>query len=140
MLYAFLEQKGVLELGDAEAIAQAKKQYWKLYRSNWKKTKRHQSKSYTVLFTEHETEVVVQQAKRHHTSPTAYIKRAALETKTITDQVAVGKLRELLYRHYNTLQRLIDEKILPEQSGDTVLEEITTIEKNVFGLLRTKKQ
>jgi hypothetical protein len=140
-MYAFLEQKALLDTADDKSIQEGKKQYWAEYRRKWKKAKRQQNKSYTILLNDYENRVVVKEAKNHHTSPTNYIKRAALTIgRQIKDPVAVGELRELLYTHYNTLQTLVDEKVLTEEVGNRALEEITEIEKKTFALLSPLKQ
>jgi hypothetical protein len=139
LLYAFLEEKGVLETGDNELIEDAKNQYWKNYRRQWKKDKRHDSKSYTILLNDDEARRVINEAKRYHTSPTQYIKETALTGKQIADPVAIGKLRELIYAYYNTLQTYIDKNFVSAHVGHKILEEITEIEKKTFALLMPPK-
>jgi hypothetical protein len=138
-IFSFLERKGVLDTMDTGAIETAKKEYWTAYRRQWKKAKRQQSKSYTILLSDQEANLVIKEAKRYHTSPTGYIKRNALTVKQMADPVAVGELRELLYSHYNSLQAAIDTLIIPAQLGHCVLEEITEIEKKLFALFSTSK-
>lgn len=139
-MYSFLEQKGLLDAGDNQSIQEGKKQYWAEYRRKWKKAKRQQNKSYTILLNDHENRVVIREATNHHTSPTGYIKKAAVTGKQIADPVAIGELRALLYTHYNTLQTLIDENVLTEDMADSLLEEVTEIEKKTFALLPPPKQ
>ncbi|MGC4100873.1 hypothetical protein [Ferruginibacter sp.] len=139
LLYAFLEQKGVLHTEDSDLIQRAKDEYWKNYRREWRKNKRHQNKSYTILLNYDEAKQVINEAKKYHASPTQYIKGTALAGKQIADPVAIGKLRELLYAHYNSLQAYIDKKILPESLGHKMMEDVAEIEKKTFAILAPRK-
>ena len=134
----FLEAKGILQSGDTASIQEAKKEYWKEYKRQWKKAKRHCSKSYTILLSDKEANQVVKQSKRYHASPTSYIKAAALGSSHIIDPVAIGELRELMYLHYETLETMAEESTLPEQILNQALKEITEIEKRVFAVVMLK--
>lgn len=65
-LYEYLQSTGVLESGDKELIAQAKKQYRKEYLTKHKASYRKTKKHISIILDEHETEILERESKRHN--------------------------------------------------------------------------
>lgn len=137
-LYTFLEAQGVLASGDAVAISEAKQKYWAQYKKAWKKAKRLESKSFTILFTYQEAKQIAKQADKFHTSSTNYIKQAAIRSKDISDKISIGEIRQLLYQHYNKINTTMIERNLPHVIGNELLIQIEQIEQKIFDGVKPK--
>jgi hypothetical protein len=138
-IYTFLESSGLLEQGTVAEIEQAKKQYWAIVRSEWKRNKRETSKSYTVCFNDSELKLLTRSATKKHFSLTAFIKQASLCYGTdacIVDKRIVGEIREAILLHYNTLQMLGEENILPETVTNKLLQEVLLIETKILSFVK----
>jgi hypothetical protein len=138
-VYAFLQSTGLLEQGTAAEIEQAKKQYWAIVRSEWKRNKRQTTKSYTVCFNDNELKLLTQSVIRQHLSFTAFIKQASLcygKNTFIVDKKIVGEIREAILLHYNNLQTLGEEKMLPETITNKLLQEVLIIETKILSFVK----
>jgi uncharacterized protein (DUF1778 family) len=139
-MYSFLENSGLLENGTGEAIEQARKQYWRDFRREYKKARRHEYKSFEIPFSLKEREVIKMGAKRNHTSPTNYIKQSALANQhSIVNRTAIGEIRESVISHHNTLLGLKDENQLPESLTNQLLNQAAELEKRIFDFFSTLK-
>jgi hypothetical protein len=138
---AFLNASGILENGSNEEIEQKRKQYWTEYRRRHKKIKRQECRSFEIFLSQSETKKIKEEAKKHHTSPTNYIKQSAITNKhSVLDWFIVGEIRELVTIHHNTLLTLTEENSLSEQTGDTLIKQISAIEKKIFTFFLALKQ
>lgn len=110
-IYKFLEP--VLESGSPEEIKAARKEYWRKYKSDWRKRKRKQMKEYTIAVTGAEYKLLFESAKLHHMSITKYLKMSSLAYSgnkfLVPDQQTINSIRELLALIYNELQQYSDE-------------------------------
>lgn len=106
-VYAFLSHEGILQTGNSILIEQGKQLYWRRYRAEWKKAKRHQSKSFTVLCSFKEAKIITAFAAQHNLSTTRFIKESALADKPLIDISLLGRLRELLILHHSELRSLL---------------------------------
>lgn len=131
-IYSYLNKIGVLSSGDAEAIAKAKKEYWQLYKREWKKQKRHSSASYTILLSNPEAKVIQKKANQYRTSPTNYIKQAALHGSYIPDNKTIGQIREMFFKYHDTVQKNMENRDLPEPVGTSLLQAIEHIQQTLF--------
>jgi hypothetical protein len=139
-IYSFLDNSSLLENGSSEAIEQAKRKYWRDFRREYKKARRHEYKSFEIPFTPKELNIIIKEAERNHTSPTNYIKQSALgNKKKIVDPVTIGEIRELLILHHNSLKTLTEENQLHELTADQVLNQVTLIETRVFDFFSSFK-
>lgn len=139
-LYEYLEQQGVLQTNDAALITAAKKEYWTAYKRQWKKNRRKECKSFLVYFDTVEVKVIIKAAAKQHTSPTNFIKRAALASgsdKYSSNPVLVGKIRELLALYFNTVHTMIDEEAIPTALGNFLLEQFAEVEIRILALLHS---
>lgn len=137
-LYTFLEAQGVLASRDTLAITEAKQKYWAQYKKAWKKAKRQESKSFTILLNFQEAKQVANQAKKFHTSSTNYIKQAAISSKDIIDKKSFGEIRQLLFQHYNKIDTMIVEGNLPQDIGSKLLLQVEEIEQKIFDCIKPK--
>ena len=137
-LYSFLEAQGVLTSGDKVAIIEAKQKYWAQYKKAWKKAKRQESKSFTILLNFQEAKQVANHAKKFHTSSTNYIKQAAISSKDIIDKISFGEIRQLLFQHYNMVNTMIVERNLPQDIGSKLLLQVEEIEHKLFDCIKPK--
>jgi len=124
-VWLYLEQSGVLEHGTSEEIEAARKAYWKEVRKKWKQEKRT---AITLLLSDEEYKVIGRAAKKHHRSPTAITKQAALSYITtefiVPDTAALQEIRLLLARTYLTLQTLTENCDIAPELGVYVLQRL----------------
>jgi hypothetical protein len=132
-LYDYLETNGVLGSGSVKDIAQAKKQYWKKVRKEWRKQQRKECKSYTIYLKDKEQRVVARSAVTFALSITRFIKDAAIQKATnsagIDDRI-IGKIREAFFEKYNDLQE-------QEQVPKYVLDQLLQLQITVLTMLRS---
>jgi hypothetical protein len=114
-LWSFLEHSGVLENGDADQIAAAKKLYRKAYLKAYKQKQRKEKPEFLVQFSEKEHySRVAKAAKKHHLSISAFLKNATLayldRSYLIPDRIVVGKLALLLEGCLNDVRAISTTK------------------------------
>jgi ribosomal protein S25 len=140
-LHDYLEP--VLETGNEEEIAFARKMYWKKYKAAWRKQRRKEQKEFAVSFTDKELGLITSEAKKHHRSRTGYIKHACLAYSEkrflMADLAAFNRIRELLSLNYNSLQQLSEENVLQYHTGNQLMEKIAELERNVLTSLQNPK-
>lgn len=109
-LYEFLKSTGVLETGDKDIIAEAKKQYRKQYLKNHKQQYRKSKKHIAVILEDHEQKVLESQAKIHGLSLPQYIKQSALHYQAglflVPHAQVYLEIKELVYRVYREIQEV----------------------------------
>lgn len=140
-LYKYLEP--FLETGSAEDIAQARIQYWREYKSKWRKEKRQKEKEFTISFTDKELKIINHNASKHHRSCTKFIKESALAYCTkqflFPDTTTLNYIRELLALNYNAVQQLSEDDNLPTLQAEEWMMKIADLEKKVLTLLQNPK-
>jgi hypothetical protein len=136
-LYAFLDASGVLEHGTAEAIEQAKKQYWREYKRKWKKERKKTMKTFEIDFDLHDLKTIIQASKKQHVSPTRYIKKSALANQRIVNPVSIGIIRELVIVHHNTILELIEEQKLSKPISSELLTQASRLEDAILDFFGT---
>lgn len=138
-IYAFLEEQGVLQNGDSEAIEKAKALYYKQYRREWRKARRKANKSFEISFNDLELGIVTQSAAQHKLSKTAFLKAAALsycQKKYLVPRIEVlYEVKELLALTYDSLQQLIEDNRLSVHTGNEALRRVADLESKVLHLL-----
>ena len=129
-----------LKEGNEKKIILARKQYWRIYKANWRKQKRKEHKEFTVSFTNKELHVVTLAAKKHNRSNTRFIKEAALAYCTnkilVPDPLAVNQVRELLTLNYTALQELTEDQTYPKQDNNDLLFKLADLENKILQILK----
>jgi hypothetical protein len=140
-IYDYLEP--FLETGNAEDITQARKQYWRDYKSKWRKEKRQKEKEFTISFTDKELKIINQNAHKHNRSCTRFIKEASLsycaKKFLFPDLTTLNRIRELLALNYNAMQQLSEESNISNLQADECMMRIADLEKKVLTLLQNPK-
>lgn len=140
-LYQYLEP--FLETGSAEDIAQARRQYWRVYKAKWRKEKRLKEKEFTISFTDKELKIITQNAIKHHRSCSKFIKESSLAYCTkqflFPEITALNHVRELLALNYNAIQQLSEGSNLPTLQADECMIRMTDLEKKVLAILQNPK-
>lgn len=138
-MYAYLDSIKVLENGTAIDIAQAKKDYYRIYKSQWRKNDRKHSKVFEILLKDDEYTEIAMAAKAHKLSKTRFIKTAALayldKRFIVPDMHSIGVIRQLLALNYSTLQSLFEENKLPFEIGRDLLRQMATLENSILSSL-----
>ncbi len=142
-IYTFLKDANVLS-GSNEALAQAKRDYWRNYRLAWRKSQRKRTKQYTVAFTAKEAERIAMIAKAHTRSVTKYLKEAAFayadKRYLVPNEAEVGVIRQLLTMSYATLNTLLmDGKVNPE-NGRLLLFRMAELEHEILSRLNNPSE
>ncbi len=138
-VYEYLDSIGVLETGSGTDIEQAKKQYWNIIRREWKRQKRKECKSYTLLFTPSELKPILIRAKSATGGVTSYIKQAAIAYTTNTvviDKLTIGTIRQAIVLHYTSVQQLEMERLVPNKATQKMKDEIQIIEALIFDFIK----
>jgi len=132
-LYIFLEP--YLETGDETAIAQAREQYWKNYKQNWKKQKRAEQKTFEISFTKQEWLVIKQVADTHNRSYARFIKASALaycqNTYLIPNQLAYNNIQQALTMLYNRLKDIQEDELLSAEACYQLLQIFELIQNKI---------
>lgn len=120
-------------------IAKAKKDYYRAYKSQWRRNDRKNSKVFEVLLKGDEHTQIATAAKAHKLSKTRFIKTAALayldRRFIVPDMHSVGLIRQLLALNYTTLQSLFDESKLPFDIGRDVQTQMSKLENAILSSL-----
>jgi hypothetical protein len=129
-VYDFLEQTGILQNGSDEDIIKAKKEYWKVVRTQWRVEQRKVSKSYTVFYTPDELKEIKSAAIIKNISITSYTKQSAIlaaRGNMGVNKKSLGEVRQMFFETYNSIK----DKVQIEM----VLRELTLLEKKVLELI-----
>ena len=142
-LWKYLEQIGVLELGDVEKIKEAKANYWREYDRNYKRTKRVQHRrEYTISFNADEVPILSATAKAKGLKIPEYIReatRADIKNIYVTPHpYLLREVQQLLLQYQNQIQA-IKEKGTRNVFGiskdyESLERIITTVENHIVKL------
>ena len=131
--YKYLEP--FLEKGNNEEIRKAKAEWRRKYKADWRKLQRKENKEITVTWTKNELNILKVESKRHKLSNTRFIKQAIMayiDKRYITpDVLAIRSLLQFLAMEYNSIQEMISDKELNQQSGHLLIEKIDEQEKAI---------
>jgi hypothetical protein len=109
-LWNYLNKLGVLATGDDAAIVEARKTYWRNYRSEHKRKKRKQKLSFTLTFTPKETQEMSVKAYAYGYRITKYIKacvRADIERSIVVPYpLVLREIEQLLLTYLNTVKEI----------------------------------
>lgn len=109
-LYEYLKSTGVLETGDKERIAEAKKQYRKQYLTKQKQQYRKTKKHIAIILEDHEKITLEAQAKEHGLTLPQYIKQSALHYQAglflVPNANTILEIKEIIYRTYRDIQEI----------------------------------
>jgi hypothetical protein len=144
-LYSYLSSIKVLETGSEEAIALARKTYWKIYKATWAKNQRRHTKQFVIALNANEARQVSEAARAHKRSVTRFIKQSCFSYMTKrylpVDPLALATIRQLLAVNYNTLHKLFEECKVPYEIGRELLAHMKELEQKVtYELYNPKEQ
>jgi hypothetical protein len=124
-----------LATGHTNVIDEAKKEWRRKYKADWRKQKRKQVKEITTAWTKEEYKTLKDEAKRHKQSVTRFIKESSvayMDKRYITPHEAqVTKIMQLLALTYNSIIELKEDSTIPADAGRKVLFEIHELEREV---------
>jgi hypothetical protein len=128
-----------LETGNEALIAQAKKDYRRRYKAEWRKNKRGISKEITTTWDKDEYKTLKVEALYHKESIAGYIKKSVLaymDKRYVTpNPEQVTKAIQLLALVYNSVSELADENSIPKNIEKKLQEDITNLEHDIRVLL-----
>lgn len=143
-VYTYLKHCGVLDHGTHEEIETARKEYWKIYKRNWRKNKRIEETEVTTYFNDSEFKKLGAEAKFHNLSHPQFVKKAALaymDSKyLVPNELEVRKITLLLSQYLDVIIDEIEEENLTHNKGDMILHKIEELEYKITILLREPKQ
>lgn len=143
-LYTYLQSTGVLITGSKEDIAQARKEYWKRYKAQWRNENRKQTKQFTIVLSPNEAKYIGSAAKQYSKSTTRLIRDAALaylkKVFLVPDRIALATIQQLLTMNYTLLQDIFNENMVPFEAGRSLLERMDKLEKAVVEKLYHPKE
>ena len=142
-VYDYLNSTKVLETGSDQDIANARQEYWKAYKAEWRKRQRQETKEFTIVCTLSEAKDILEAARRHKRSRSKFIKESCLayinKRYLVPDLLAMNSIRQQLAMNLNVLQKLFDESRIPYETGTVLLRQMGTLEKSVLTELHNPK-
>lgn len=124
-----------LETGHQSAITEAKKEWRRKYKANWRKQKRKLVKEITTAWEKEEYRMLKEEARRHKESITRFIKRSAIaymdKRYVVPDEDKVTKMMQLLGLLYNRIQELTEDTTIPADAGRKVLFDVYELEREI---------
>lgn len=112
-LWAYLNERGVLERGNEDEICKAKKEYRREYLKAYKKRRNKTTKEFSISCNPKETKAIVTGALEHALLPSTFIKKAVfayLEKSYITPHIHMLHLLQQILLRSESLIRRIAEK------------------------------
>lgn len=142
-VYQYLDRLGLLEKGSEDAIAAAKKEYWKQYKYAWLKNKR-MNKALTIYLNDAEFALTNKYAHMHKRSNTRYVKDSAMaymrQTFLVPDPIAVNVIKGLLTQILSQLKIVATDKRLSYREVEDQLKHILALEAEILeSLVNAKK-
>lgn len=142
-IWAYLEEKGVLEFGTEEQIKRAKQAYKKIYILSYKRKQRQTNPEYIISFSSEKGEhkKVADASKEHKTSITQFIKQATLaymdKTYIVPDKEKVAELEQILSQCRNDIKTIAKNKIQSVQDQIQAIDRrIAEMEEAIDNLFR----
>lgn len=111
-LWAYLDSVGVLEKGTEDEIKTAKRNYWKKYFFEYKKSQRQNKPEFSIGLSRKKGEykLIADASKKHKQTITAFIKNSSLayinKKFLVPDKTQIAKLELLLMQSMNEIQRI----------------------------------
>lgn len=115
-LWKFLDSLGILEKGSDEEIKAAKREYRKKYLLQFKQRQRMKKSEFIICLSKENGEYafIKSAAKKHHLTPTAFIKQSALaypkQIYIVPDKLQVARLEQLLADCLNEIKKIASSK------------------------------
>jgi hypothetical protein len=117
--------------GDTLQIAQAKREYRKLYKREWKKNNKRKYKEVTIRMNTDEYKQIQDEAKRYSTKLAPFMKQSTIaylqKTYLVPDTDTVNKILQLLKMMYIQVEDMVQEK----GNGAEFLQTITQLETDI---------
>jgi hypothetical protein len=139
-LWKYLEP--YLERNNQEEITQAKKEYYRKYKAEWRRKHRLEQKEYTVSFNKLELQEITNSAKQYHRSVTQFIKAATISTSRlellIPDEATFRCIEALLTKNYSLLER-IEEQLDDDIKPLNLLPRFEVLEKEILKSLKPQR-
>lgn len=137
-IYKFLEP--YLESGNEEAIAHARKEYWRAYKASWRNAKRKRSKEITTTWNKEELIEIATHAKRSNMSKAEYIKLASLaygkRQYLVPNYPEIRQISQILGMLYNiNYKALYEDAVISSDVGKVILEKLYEWERMILPLL-----
>ncbi|MFN0189849.1 MAG: hypothetical protein ACKVQV_14195 [Bacteroidia bacterium] len=143
-VYTYLKECGVLDHGTDKEIETARKEYWRIYKRNWRKNKRMEETEVTASFNDSEFKKLDAQAKTHNLSHPQFVKKTVLaymdKKYLVPNELEVRKISQLLSQYLDVITDEIEENNLTPDTGDMILHKIEELEYQIMILLREPKQ
>lgn len=142
-LYEYLDRVKILETGSDQDIANARKEYWKGYKAEWRNRQRQETKEFTIVFAVQEAKDILEAARKHKRSRSNFIKESCIaylnKRYIVPDRLAINSIRQQLAMNKNTLQKLFDENKVSYQTGTTLLNQMSALERIMLTELHNPK-
>lgn len=119
------------ETGDDLLIKQAKERYRMIYKANWRKTNRSQTKTVALSFTKGAYKELVSVAKRHQSSVAKFVRDATagyINNRYVPlHKEEITKLLQVMALFQNRIEEIAEDRgiaIVPERELKTTLSEL----------------
>lgn len=134
-----LRALGLANSTDREAVARAKREYYREYQRRWVQEKRNRCRKFLLYFSSEEFRLVSAAAKRHKRAATAFIKEACLayiaQRFLVPDLFFLNCLREGITGIVTGVQDMADSRHIERRNARDILERVTILEQLCLRLL-----
>lgn len=141
-VYQYLEQCGVLAdpACSKERIQRVKKEYYKKYKTAWRRNKRKTNRELTIYLDPNELRIIQEGSKKHGRTLTKFVKMAAMaylkRQFVVPDIYQVSEIKQQLLMNYGQIQKLFEGNYIPYQAGKELLDKYQNLEESVLKSLR----
>lgn len=133
-----------LDMGSKDAIAVAKREYYKAYKNAWKRRQRVTTKQFLISLTHAEAKDLANAAKKHRLSKTRFIKQACfcyMQKRYLpTEPIVLAVIRQLLAQNLIALTQLKNSGLIPADTGIQVVAIMNNLERTIIGTLYHPKE
>ena len=140
-IYQFLEP--FLATGNEDIIAKARKEYKRKYSAGWRQQQRLKFKHYMIDYSPSEAKLVIDAARKHKSSTTAFIKKACFaymnKRYLNKDVYTMNEIFQALTKNYSVIKNLQDDNVIQYQVGSTLIQQMNKLESELNTVLLSPK-
>ena len=129
--------------GDEAAIRIARQEYKRRYSAQWRKQYRKMVKTYTLGYSPSEVKLVIDAARKHKSSTTAFIKSACyayMNKRYLNkDAYTTREIFQALTKNFSMIKNLQDDNVIQYQVGQALLQQLNKLESELHEALRNPK-
>lgn len=132
-----------LEKGNEVEISQARADYRRKYKADWRRNRRKQVKEITTVWNDEEFKILQTEVKRHKGSNSRFIKQATIayinKQYLPVHKAEINKVIQLIALVYNSIEEMKEEEKITHGESKRLKEQIDQLEHDIRVLLFSPK-